>query len=110
MLGKKWRSPNGKWQSGPDLSDSEQRPVSVFGEHTNEYSSSIRGGTFLDHLSDYKLFKNDCFIKLINPAHRNIIGLTTFCEIHKLQVPGCIIFSITYIGYLSLTAVSPFTW
>jgi hypothetical protein len=38
---------------GPDSSGSGQGPVVGSYEHGNETSGSIKGGTFLDKLSDY---------------------------------------------------------
>jgi hypothetical protein len=40
-----------------DASDTRQGPVAGSCEHGNEPSVSIRGGEFLDFLSDYQLFK-----------------------------------------------------
>jgi hypothetical protein len=35
------------------------RPGGNFYEHDNETSGSVRGGEFLDHVSDYQIIKKD---------------------------------------------------
>jgi hypothetical protein len=42
-----------------DSSGSGQRPVAGSCEHRIETSGSIKGGEFLDYLSDYQLLKED---------------------------------------------------
>jgi hypothetical protein len=37
-----------------------QGPVAGSGRHDNEPSNLIKGGEFLDQLSDYQLLKKDC--------------------------------------------------
>jgi hypothetical protein len=44
---------------GLDSFGSGQGPVARSCEHGNELSGSIKGGKFLDGLSDYRLFKKD---------------------------------------------------
>jgi hypothetical protein len=46
-------------KSGLDASGSGQGPVAGCCKHDNESSASIRGGKFLDQLSDYQLLKKD---------------------------------------------------
>jgi hypothetical protein len=41
-----------------DVYGSGQEPVAGTCEHVNEYSGSIKGGEFLDYLSDCQLIKD----------------------------------------------------
>jgi hypothetical protein len=57
-----------------DSSDTQQGPVVGSCEHGNEPLSFIKGGEFIDQLSDYELFKKDSSSLLHGVSYFHVIS------------------------------------
>jgi hypothetical protein len=57
-------------------------------EHGNEPSGSIKGGKFLDWLSDYQLLKKDCSLELVR-LPKQIVDL-------QIRIQICISFILFF--------------